>query len=346
MHMAQGSVSCGYEGQTMHRAAGNMAPTIADLPIPEEVRRAIDKLTSFHDGDVGVIDTIACGPRARPALRAILFAREPSGLYEGRRRAVEALAQLRAYDILIDYLSTPREISDPVELTGDEAVINAAARALGKSGDARALPLLLEFAEHRPFAGVVEALGNLRRADALLYFIKALAEDFTRSVAEAAIRNLGSQARPALLSSARTPSASNTRETVSSRRQRRSALALFAELGPLEDEHRPVLRQLMHDCDVEIASLACHIELANAGGCAKNEAVLRLIELLPSAGWLLSWEIEDCLTKHFDEAQFISTRMLQNRDAGSDTESSTAPTARALRRVATRVESNQHRPKP
>jgi HEAT repeat protein len=338
-------MGCGYEGQTMHRAADGAAPKIAD-PVPQEVRRAIDKLTSFHEGDVGVIDAIACGRRARPALRAVLFAREPSGLYEGRRRAVEALAQLHAYDILIDYLSTPREISDPIELTGEEAVINAAVRALGKSGDARALPLLLEFAEHRPLAGAVEALGRLRRADALPYFIKALGEDFTRSAAEGAIRNLGPQARPALLSATRAPSASDTRETVSSRRQRRSALALFAELGPPEAECRPVLRQLMHDPDKAIAGLACQIELASASGCAKSEAVLRLIELLASADWLLRWEIEDCLTNHFDDAREIIARTLQNRGTEFDTESSAAQTARALRRVVTRVESYQHRTKP
>jgi hypothetical protein len=70
----------------------------------ERLRAAIDKLRSLHDGDRGVIEIAACGRRAIPALRALLFEREPSGLYQPRCQAVKALAALEAYDVLIEYL--------------------------------------------------------------------------------------------------------------------------------------------------------------------------------------------------------------------------------------------------
>jgi hypothetical protein len=105
------------------------------------VQRAIDKLKSLHDGDRGVIEIAACGRRAIPALRALLFEREPSGLYRPRCQAVKALAALEAYDALIEYLNAPRETADPVERIGEDAVINAAARALTGLHEARIFEL-------------------------------------------------------------------------------------------------------------------------------------------------------------------------------------------------------------
>ena len=54
----------------------------------------------------GVAETIALGKEAIPPLRELLFKREPSGLFETRRRAVEALASLGAYKTLVDFLKS------------------------------------------------------------------------------------------------------------------------------------------------------------------------------------------------------------------------------------------------
>jgi hypothetical protein len=327
----------------MCRFHDNVTARIADLPLAEDVRRAIGKLTSLHNGDAGVIEAIACGRRAIPALRAVVFNREPSGLYETRRRAVEALARLQAVDVLIDYLRTPRQVTDPVEQTGEEAVMNAAARALAESCDARVVPVLLELSERRPLTGVVDALGKLRRVEALPYFIRALAEDFTRPAAEAAIRNLGWQARGVLLETAILRSPSDAPETESTRRCRRSALGLFAELGSPAAEQWPVLHDLMRDEEPKIAALVCEICLASAAEHVKVAAVLRLIDLLSSADWLLSAKIEDCLVKHFDTAKRIIVDILQHSVIRADPESPTNRTAHALLRVATRTASDARR---
>ena len=74
-----------------------------------DVQHAIDRLKSLHEGDLGILEVIACGTRAIPALRALLFARGGSGLYQTRCRAVAALAALGAYDVLKDFLSARRE---------------------------------------------------------------------------------------------------------------------------------------------------------------------------------------------------------------------------------------------
>jgi hypothetical protein len=131
------------------------------LPIPEDVRRAIDKLKLLHAGDLGVDEVAACGTRAIPALRQLLFERDPSGLYQVRRRAVEALAALGAYDVLMDFLRVPREADDPVERMGDEAVTNAAALALTKVREEHVFQLLLLVAKRRHLIGVIAALGHI-----------------------------------------------------------------------------------------------------------------------------------------------------------------------------------------
>jgi hypothetical protein len=60
------------------------------FPIPEDVLRAIAKLKSLYADDLCIDEVAACGKRTIPALRELLFEREPSGRYQVRRRAVEA----------------------------------------------------------------------------------------------------------------------------------------------------------------------------------------------------------------------------------------------------------------
>ncbi|HEX4079786.1 MAG TPA: HEAT repeat domain-containing protein [Rhizomicrobium sp.] len=275
--------------------------------MPDDVKEAIRKLKSLHDGDIGVVETIACGKRAIPSLSAVLFAREPSGLYETRRRAVEALAALGAHDVLREFLCTPRDISDPVELTGEEAVINAAARALGKLGDRGDLPFLLSLLREKPLAGVIEAVGRFRCIESLPLFIEALAEDFYRPAAEAAIRMLGTKARADLMQAATDHRLAFGRETGASILRRRSALALLREIGLPRKWPWRAFPALLQDCDPTIAVLACglSLDLASAPRALKHEAVRRLIALLPVADGLLSAEIEDRLTGHFAAAKSL-----------------------------------------
>ncbi|MGH7013628.1 MAG: metallophosphoesterase [Stellaceae bacterium] len=266
------------------------------------ISRAINRLCSLHDRNRGVVDTVACGASAIPALRRILFRREPSGLYEARRRAIEALALLGAYDAIMEFLRVPRESADPVERTGDEAVMNTAARSLTKFRESRVFPLLRSVAERRNLSGVIEALGEFRRLEALPYLIAGLGEDFTRYDAENSIRKLGIAARPALLQAATDHRPSLEHETVSSRRKRRSALKLLVEIGAAEAADG-TLSQLVRDRDAHVAVLACRLCLTPNRTTLRTLAVRRLIELLPSGEPLLDDEIEDHLVVAFAQVK-------------------------------------------
>jgi hypothetical protein len=198
-------------------------------PTPHDFDQAIKKLKSLHDGDLGVIDVIACGTRIIPVLRALLFERDSSGLFQTRCRAVNALAALDARDVLLEFLSAPHEATDPVERLGDDAAVNAAARAVAKYSEEKIFQLLMTLARHRPLPGVIAALGKFDRQESIPCLIDALLEDECRPAAEAALDRLGSSAHLALLLAATSPSPEG--ECASRMRQRQSALGLLAKTG-------------------------------------------------------------------------------------------------------------------
>jgi HEAT repeat protein len=300
------------------------------------LKRAIDKLKSLHDGDRGLVDTVACGRRAIPPLRALLFEREPSGLFQTRCLAVKALAALKAYDVLADFLNTPREITDPVECVGEDAVINAAARALADLDEEQAFQLLMYLAEAHLLPGIIAALGAYKRDEALPYLIAALAEDESRPTAEAALRNLGSFACQTLLITAARCAPSLQPESDSRLRQRRSAIALLSEIG-IRPYMWPAVRPAMRDQDAKIAVSACKICLAIAPENEKPEAVCNLIGLLERADGALRLEIEECLALHFETASELIAAALQD-GLKPDDHSAKSRTQRALLRVKAHAE--------
>ena len=304
-----------------------------NFPIPEDVQRALVRLRSLKDGDLGVIEIVACGSRAVPVLRALLFEREPSGLYQTRCRAVQALAALRANETLIDFLSAPSDIADPVERIGEDAVINAAALAVAAGlGEERVFQLLMSLADNRLLPGVVGALGMFERVEALPFLVEALAEDESRPTAETALRRLGAKARQSLLVVATRRPPSQDRESESSLRQRRSALQLLLDIG-IRPETWPVLRHLPREQDAKIAMLACEICLASGATSEKRTAVRRLLNLLSSANFMLSEEIERCLAVHFDDARELIADALVTEELASNDPSKKSSMARALLRI-------------
>ena len=56
-----------------------------------KLTEAINRMMSLHDGDRGLLEVVACGKAVIDPLRFLLFKREPSGIYEPRRRVASAL---------------------------------------------------------------------------------------------------------------------------------------------------------------------------------------------------------------------------------------------------------------
>jgi HEAT repeat protein len=300
-------------------------------PVPRDVQLAMERLKSLDEGELGLLEVVTCGVRAIPALRELLFARERSGIYQPRCRAVEALAALREYDTLIDFLSAPNEISNPIERLGEDAVISAAARALANLREERVFDLLLSVAEQQPLRGVIYALGTFERVEAIPSLVAALAEDECRPSAETALRKIGARACPSLLVAAAAEPA--TGESDTSLRKRRSALELLITIG-VESHFWPVLRHLTQHRDAEVSMLACEIALAIAPEGEKRDAVRRLIGLLTEAEWPLNNEIEQRILAHSETARHVIAAGLEEGETPDASDAAKVLLRRTLSRLA------------
>jgi len=285
---------------------------------PTGVAEAIARLAALREGSQAVLDLIALGRLAIPQLREFLFRREPSGLFEPRCNAVSALASLRAEDVLLDFLeqAPAADIADPIERTGEDAVINAAARALRHRRDDACFTALMKIAQQRPMAGVIEALGDMGRDLAIPRLIEGLSSDFTRGVAGAALSKFSSKSRPMLIAVALTPRPSEELETPTSLRMRWSALGVLADIG-LTLEEWSLLQPLMDAHDVRVAALTCRLALVTRQPLLDQEEALgRLIRLFKSADWLLTMQIEGWLAENYD----LTLRMINRAvDRGDNT---------------------------
>jgi len=301
---------------------------------PLDVEQAIAKLKSFREGDRGVTDVIVCGEKAIPALRRMLFEREPSGLFQPRCRAIEALAGLGAHDVLIEFLEADRKIADPVEQLGEDAVINAAAHSLANVREQHVFELLLRLARRPALTGVIGALGAFERIEALPVLIEALEDDASRFTAESALKKLGKPARAVLLKTAAVAIPEGARESESKARLRRSALRLLKEIGMPRNAWRS-LRALLHHHDAKVVALACAIGFDQAPLADRPECAHRMIELLADNDWILREEIETCLVDHFGSVRDEIESYL-NEPSGPDTAERRQITA-TLQRVIARA---------
>ncbi len=301
------------------------------------IARLVEQLKSLHESERAALALVASGQQAIPALRQVVFEREPSGLFRARCLAVAALSTLGAQDVLVEFLSiSPRPIAGPVERAGEDAVINAAARALAGSRNEAVFRILLRLAAKPSLAGVLEALGEWRRPEAIPWFIEALGDDLGRGAAEGALRKLDALGRRALVSAATAPPDVTDYEHASSLRRRRSAFALLLEIGAPGPDWAD-LRDLIHDRDIEIALLACRIGLISAPPSETGVIVDRLIDLLGSGDWLLGAEIEDCLVAHIALVGTRVTEALANALPSPDEEPARSRRRQALVRVQARA---------
>ncbi len=253
------------------------------------------RVRSLHDGELAVFDALAIGTEAVPTLRELLFERDPSGIFEPRRWAVQALAALHAFGVLKEFIARWHPASDPVERLGDEAVLSAAARALATAGDETAFAVLFAAAREHPVSGVIEALGCYKRAESIPVLIESLMDDCAARPAQEALHAFGQTAVPALVEATlRGIVGMNGRETPSSIHRRRRALSVLLELGA-GPEVQSRIRSLVYDEDDEIAALACGIAITSPDAALSLECAERLVALLRLAARPLRREIEDYL---------------------------------------------------
>ena len=260
---------------------------------PADLSAALSRLRSLHTDADGIADVVAIGACAIPALKAILFEREPSGLYQVRCRAAEALGLWGAFDVLEEFLREWKSAADPVERLGDDVVISRVARAISQRQDVSTFALLCELTSRRPLAGLISALASFRRAEVMPILIGALGEDETRLAAETGLVSFGATARTCLLDAADHLKVCNDLSE-SLLRKCRSILKLLGEIK-LDGDEEGRLRPFMTSADAQVSVLACRIALRSGSRRTRMDARARLTHLRTRAPWFERLQIDQYL---------------------------------------------------
>jgi len=283
----------------------------------QEIESLTQALESLQGGPMAAAALVACGERAIPSLRDYLLRGRPRGIYQPRQLAVETLARLGAKEVLIEYLSAPATIKDPVVRMGEDAVRSTAARELGRWRSEDVFECLSRLALDSILPGVVESLGGFRRIGSMPYFLLALGDGVCRTQAEEAIRGLGEAARSVLIDAVNTHTPSAEEETPSSFQRRRWALRILLDVGVSERDWGR-LEGLLAENDPDIAITAARIGIESAPPPVKLLAIQRIVDRLPTAGWFLRTEARAALAEHFDLAQeTVEAEIARRRTAGT-----------------------------
>lgn len=278
-----------------------------------DIELLIDGLNNLHDGERFVGRIVAIGEKAVPHLRKYLLEGNPSHIYQPRQRAIMALADLGAREVLIEYLSTPKCINDPDTRLGEEAVESTAARMLARWRTDEVFDFLLHIAHTRRLPGVIETLSLFQRPEPVPLYIKALMDDFSRSAAEEALKRTGIPAKPALMKALDEQYYSNDTASPSRILQRRSILRVMENL-PIKVEDWPVLKKMLDDDDAEISTLAGCIAMKIPNLPQKKSIVKRLIRNIPRSNWSIEITIEDCLVRFYDIAKEEIQEQISKRE--------------------------------
>jgi len=302
-----------------------------------DVDRLMEQLNTVTACDQAAARLVCCGTRVISALRRFLFEGRPSVVYQPRRAAVEALGELGAKDILVQYLMWKREIKDPATRFGEESVRNAAARELVKFRSKDVLDVLLGFALPQLQPGIVEALAQFGPIEAIPYFLGALEDDLCQAAAMDGLRSFGRGAELALVVSALTRLPSSEEERPSSRRRRAKVLELLAEIGPSSTSW-PLLRRLLDEDDAAIITATAKLAIPLGNGEDRTITVRKLLAVLPRADWFLREEIQNCLVDLYPDAQLLIEQESAKRGGPPQVERIMDSTLRVLENVRRRVE--------
>jgi hypothetical protein len=296
----------------------------------------VEGLNSLLDGESAVSALIACGPAAIEPLRRFLLEGRPSGVYQPRRWAVDALAGLGAKDILLEYLTSFQLPRDAEVRFGEEAVRNAAARHLASWRSEDVFHALLAIALPHPMSGIVEALGSFHRTEALPYFLQALEDDFCREAAAGALRDLGPDALPALLGASLLKIPGGALESPSSQRRRAACVQILSQ-ADLPAGYWDVLRPLLEDAGPEIAVALTPLALRYGTPEDRLRVFRCLVAVLSAADWFGRMEIEDCLVSLCPEHQIMLEEEIERGNRLPPLERVQSNALRTLLRVKRRV---------
>jgi HEAT repeat protein len=280
--------------------------------LSKQIQIWIDRLTSLVDGSQASAQLAGFGPAAIAPLKQFLLSGAPNGIFQPRQWAVEALGILGAKDVLLEYLAHDDPIPDPVTRQGEDAVRSTAARLLARWRTDEVFEILLSLTNKRVLPGVISALGEFRRAEALPRLEQALEDDIGRPAAEEAFAKFGAAATDILVSTVGRKKMNGEEEMPSSLRRRRSAAKILADSG-FGNPFWPTLQPLLDESDPELVAHAAKLVVAAGTELDKNRAVGALLRILPAAPWYVREDAGACLEALFELGETLIEEEIARR---------------------------------
>lgn len=214
-----------------------------------EVEDLIAALDLLIGGEAAAERLIAMGPRVIPLLEQFLLEGPARTIAVPRCRAVRVLGELGAWQTLVSYFRQYRRPEDAAVLFAEDAVRSAAAEHLAQWKSDEIYEVLLEAARERITGGLIRALSEFGKAEAIPVFFSALDDDLCREDARAALRKVPAVARNYAVLTLR-GAAGVPMNLAASLRCRRAVLQLLREFGVGPGDW-PILREYLEDSDAD-----------------------------------------------------------------------------------------------
>lgn len=305
------------------------------------IERLLTLLESLIDGNRAVPLLVECGERAVPYLEHFLLSGSPRTIALPRCRAVSALGQLGAYSILIRYLEEYEPPADPQVLFAEDAVRSAVARELLDWKSTEVYRVLLEAARQRATSGLVLALGEFRKPEAVPLLFAALDDDFCREEAIQGLRKVPDIAREYAILSIRGKTQTAVNGLGASRR-RRATLQLLVEFGITREEWTD-LRSFLQEPDPAVVIPVAHLGF-QAGPESDYPAIVEtLLRTSTRINWVQEDEVTRLLDVHRELARDLARKMAEERQGRGDRPNWLVPFWRIMRHLLGReLDSQTH----
>lgn len=308
-----------------------------DIPPEEraEIERLIAALDSIVEGDRAVEELIAHGPQVAPDVAHFLLESPPRSLALPRCRAVRVLGELGAYSSLLTYFQRYTRPADAAVLFAEDAVRSTAALELLHCSSGDVFPALLQALRDRATAGLVEAIGEWRRPEAVPTLFELLEDDLCRDDAKKALRKMPGAAQPYAVLLLRGSSSIPISAAAASRR-RRATLQLLAEWGVGASEWEELRGYLWDDdpdCIIATARIGFKICSESSREEILEEAVSALIENATKMNGAQEMESIELLDEHATIAQAVAARVAVHRHKRGEGPNWRSPLWRILRHL-------------
>ncbi len=278
-------VNWGAGGLAANGAVSFSMPEISDDYIEDLIR----SLDSLMGGESAASKLISCGPRAIPFLERFLLSGAPRTIALPRRRAVRVLSALGARSILTAYLQYSPLPEDAVVLFAEDGVRSDAARELMQWKTEEVFQALLQAAHRRATSGIIFALGEFRRSEAIPLFFGALEDDLCREDAKEALRRMPGACRAYALLLLRGETVLPIHGSAALRR-RRATLQLLEELG-IDSVAWQTVRGFLAEDDLDAVLATAGIGLRVAPRGERAEILLTLLRVSRRANWAQEGEM-------------------------------------------------------